>query len=204
LGREGGATTGVGYVKTRYTENPGDDHGGHAMSVLRHVRFVSGCCCFAVFVPMLAARWRQLRYWPPFSLPDIDSPRRGGKTKMQYITHNRLSFIRNILIYVHLQCLSFQYFIIGSLRLSHSWQATNLAMILSWSHIWCPFSMIISSCSMIDQIQLLNLIFKSITSPKFLAHYVNCLRLHIHQMRSEFDGFHSLRLACIHKIDHNS
>jgi hypothetical protein len=63
--------------------------------------------------------------------------------------------------------------------------------------------LIISSCSMIDLIQLLNLISKSITSPKFLAH-VNCLRLH-HQMRSEFDGFHSIRLSrCIHKIDHNS
>jgi hypothetical protein len=51
---------------------------------------------------------------------------------------------------------------------------------------------------------LLNLISKSITSLKFLAHYVNCLRLH-HQMRSEFDGFHSMRFSrCIHKIDHNS
>jgi lipid A disaccharide synthetase len=51
------------------------------------------------------------------------------------------------------------------------------------------FYLIISSCSMIDLVQLLNLISKSITSPTFLAHYVNCLRLH-HQMRSEFDGFH--------------
>jgi hypothetical protein len=58
------------------------------------------------------------------------------------------------------------------------------------------FYLIISSCSMIDPIQLLNLIPKSvtITSPKFLAHYVNCLRLH-HQMWSEFDGFHSMRFS---------
>jgi hypothetical protein len=66
------------------------------------------------------------------------------------------------------------------------------------------FTLIISSCSMIELIQLLNLISKSITSPTFLAHYVNCLRLH-HQMRYEFDGFHSIRFSrCIHKIDHNS
>jgi hypothetical protein len=57
------------------------------------------------------------------------------------------------------------------------------------------FYLIISSCSMIDL---------SITSPKFLAHYVNCLRLQ-HQMRSEFDGFHRIRFSRrIHKIDHNS
>jgi hypothetical protein len=63
------------------------------------------------------------------------------------------------------------------------------------------FYLIISSCSMIDLIQLLNLI----TSPKFLAHYVNCLRLH-HQMRSEFYGFHNICFSrhgrCIHQIDH--
>jgi hypothetical protein len=63
------------------------------------------------------------------------------------------------------------------------------------------FYLIIYSCSMIDIIQLLNLISKSITSPKHLAHYINCLRLH-HQMRYEFDGFHSIRFSrCIH---HNS
>jgi hypothetical protein len=66
------------------------------------------------------------------------------------------------------------------------------------------FYLIIYSCSMIDLIQLVNLISKSITSPTFLAHYVNCLRLH-QQMRAEFDGFHSIRFSsCIHKIYHNS
>jgi hypothetical protein len=63
-----------------------------------------------------------------------------------------------------------------------------------------PIFYLIISSSMINLIQLLNLISKSITSPTFLAHYVNCLRLH-HQMRSEFDGFHSMRFSrCIHKI----
>jgi hypothetical protein len=38
-------------------------------------------------------------------------------------------------------------------------------------HMVPIFYLIISSCSMIDLIQLLNLISKSITSPKFLAHY---------------------------------
>jgi hypothetical protein len=59
--------------------------------------------------------------------------------------------------------------------------------------ICCPFSLwrIISSCSMFDLIQLLNLMPKSITSPKLLAHYVNYLWRH-HQMSSEFDGNQSI------------
>jgi hypothetical protein len=48
----------------------------------------------------------------------------------------------------------------------------------SKSYIVPIFYLIISSCSMIDLIQLLNLISNSITSPKCLAHYVNCLLLH--------------------------
>jgi hypothetical protein len=50
------------------------------------------------------------------------------------------------------------------------------------------FYLIISSGAMS---QLLNLMSKSITSAKLLAHYVNYLRLH-RQMSSEFDGFHSI------------
>jgi hypothetical protein len=46
---------------------------------------------------------------------------------------------------------------------------------LTKSYVVPIFYLIISSCSVIDLIQLLNLIFKSITSPIFLAHYVNCL-----------------------------
>jgi hypothetical protein len=71
------------------------------------------------------------------------------------------------------------------------------------SYVAPIFYLIISSCSMIDLIQLLNLISKSITSPNFLAHYVNCLRLH-HQMSSELMEFTVYVLACIHKIGHNS
>jgi hypothetical protein len=40
------------------------------------------------------------------------------------------------------------------------------------------FVMVISSCSMIDLIQLFSIVkfdFLVITSPQFLAHYVNCL-----------------------------
>jgi hypothetical protein len=66
------------------------------------------------------------------------------------------------------------------------------------------FDLIISSGSMFDLIQLLNLMSKSNTSSKLLVHYVNYLSLH-HQMSSEFDGIHSIRFSrCIHKIDHNS
>jgi hypothetical protein len=78
-------------------------------------------------------------------------------------------------------------------------KARFIKFVQTKSYMVPSFYFIISSCSMIDLIlnQLLNYI------PKFLAYYVNCLRLH-HQMRSEVDGFHScMRFSrCIHKIDH--
>jgi hypothetical protein len=51
-------------------------------------------------------------------------------------------------------------------------------------------------------VQNANLFVMYVKARLFLAHYVNCLRLH-HQMRSEFDGFHSMRFSrFIHKIVH--